>query len=177
MSRVWSSRGRRIEPSTVRCDQRVRLRWPPCGRFVLVNGSYVPQNPIYNSPCLFDIAERARAIVKITATLDAEIFRHRDLHAFYPLPIPERLKKGNWQSEKKQVLNRVLGLFCRTHSSWIRLCRPYRDLPAAEDDELSLPSRSAIWPFLEKSIDSPRIRAASCGAWKPVEFSASTKSR
>ena len=39
------------------------------------------------------------------------------------------------------------------------------------------PSRSAIWPRREKSIDSPRIRAASCGAWKPVEFSASTKSR
>src|SRR5262245_2109613 len=39
------------------------------------------------------------------------------------------------------------------------------------------PSRSAIWPFLEKSTDSPRIRADSWGAWKPVEFSASTKSR
>src|ERR1041384_7010177 len=40
-----------------------------------------------------------------------------------------------------------------------------------------LPSRTAIWPFREKSTDSPRMRAASCGAWKPVEFSASTKSR
>lgn len=39
------------------------------------------------------------------------------------------------------------------------------------------PLRSAICPFLEKSTDSPRMRAASCGAWKPVEFSASTKSR
>ena len=38
-------------------------------------------------------------------------------------------------------------------------------------------SRSAIWPWRAKSIDSPRMRAASCGAWKPVEFSASTKSR
>jgi hypothetical protein len=45
------------------------------------------------------------------------------------------------------------------------------------DADASLPSRSAIWPFLEKSTDSPRIRAASCGAWNPVEFSASTKSR
>jgi len=27
----------------------------------------------------------------------------------------------------------------------------------------------------EKSMDSPRIRATSCGAWNPVEFSASTK--
>ena len=38
-------------------------------------------------------------------------------------------------------------------------------------------SRSAIWPWRAKSIDSPRMRAASCGAWNPVEFSASTKSR
>ena len=38
-------------------------------------------------------------------------------------------------------------------------------------------SRSAIWPWRARSIDSPRMRAASCGAWKPVEFSASTKSR
>ena len=37
--------------------------------------------------------------------------------------------------------------------------------------------RNAFWPLREKSMDSPRIRAASCGAWKPVEFSASTKSR
>jgi hypothetical protein len=37
--------------------------------------------------------------------------------------------------------------------------------------------RSAIWPLREKLIDSPRMRAASCGAWKPVEFSDSMKSR
>ena len=28
-----------------------------------------------------------------------------------------------------------------------------------------------------KLIDSPKMRSASCGAWKPDEFSASTKSR
>ena len=38
-------------------------------------------------------------------------------------------------------------------------------------------SRTASCPWREKSIDSPRMRAPSCGAWKPVEFSASTKSR
>ena len=42
---------------------------------------------------------------------------------------------------------------------------------------LKVGSRRAIWPWREKLIDSPRMRAASCGAWKPVEFSASTKSR
>jgi len=42
---------------------------------------------------------------------------------------------------------------------------------------LNAGSRSASWPCRAKSIDSPRMRAASCGAWKPVEFSASTKSR
>ena len=38
-------------------------------------------------------------------------------------------------------------------------------------------ARNAFWPLREKSMDSPRIRTASWGAWKPVEFSASTKSR
>ena len=42
---------------------------------------------------------------------------------------------------------------------------------------LNAGSRSASWPWRAKSIDSPRMRAASCGAWNPVEFSASTKSR
>ncbi len=37
-------------------------------------------------------------------------------------------------------------------------------------------SRTAIWPSRERLIDSPRMRAASAGAWNPVEFSASTKS-
>lgn len=37
-------------------------------------------------------------------------------------------------------------------------------------------SRTAIWPWRERSTDFVRIRAASCGAWKPVEFSAYTKS-
>lgn len=36
--------------------------------------------------------------------------------------------------------------------------------------------RSASWPRREKSIDSARMRAASWGAWKPIEFSASMKS-
>jgi hypothetical protein len=37
-------------------------------------------------------------------------------------------------------------------------------------------ARKAACPFLEKSIDSARMRAASCGAWNPIEFSASMKS-
>jgi hypothetical protein len=36
--------------------------------------------------------------------------------------------------------------------------------------------RSASWPWRDMSMLSPRMRSASCGAWKPVEFSASTKS-
>lgn len=39
---------------------------------------------------------------------------------------------------------------------------------------LNVASRSAIWPWRDRSIDCPRMRVASCGAWKPVEFSAST---
>jgi hypothetical protein len=37
--------------------------------------------------------------------------------------------------------------------------------------------RKLTWPRREKLIDSPRMRTASCGAWKPIEFSASMKSR
>ena len=36
--------------------------------------------------------------------------------------------------------------------------------------------RSAICPFRVASMLMPRIRPASPGAWKPIEFSASTKS-
>jgi hypothetical protein len=42
---------------------------------------------------------------------------------------------------------------------------------------LKLGSRTASCPWRAKLSDSPRMRAASCGGWKPVEFSASTKSR
>ena len=37
---------------------------------------------------LHDVAEHPRAIVKIAATVDTEVFRHRDLHAFDALAIP-----------------------------------------------------------------------------------------
>ena len=56
---------------------------------------------------LHDVAERARAVVKIAATLDTEVFRHRDLHAFDELPIPQRLEKRIGKAEKEQVLHRV----------------------------------------------------------------------
>jgi hypothetical protein len=51
------------------------------------------------------------------------------------------------------------------------------DAPGSRPGGYRLGSRTAICPRREKSIDSPRMRAASWGAWKPVEFSASTKSR
>ncbi len=37
--------------------------------------------------------------------------------------------------------------------------------------------RSDIWPWRQKSMLSPKMRAASWGAWKPMEFSDSMKSR
>ena len=49
------------------------------------------------------------------------------------------------------VLGRVAGSFCRNSIAMICACRA-------------------------RFIDSPRIRAASCGAWNPIEFSAATKS-
>ena len=51
--------------------------------------------------------QRARAVVKIAATLDTEVFCHRDLHAFDALPIPQRLEKRIGKAEKKQILNGV----------------------------------------------------------------------
>ena len=56
---------------------------------------------------LHDIAHGARLIVKLATPLDAEIFRHSDLHAFNELPIPQRLKKRICKAEEEQVLNRV----------------------------------------------------------------------
>jgi hypothetical protein len=32
------------------------------------------------------------------------------------------------------------------------------------------------WPMREMLMASPRMRVASCGAWKPIEFSDMTKS-
>src|ERR1039458_6618059 len=37
------------------------------------------------------------------------------------------------------------------------------------------PALNCAWR--DMSIDSPRMRAISCGAWKPMEFSAATQSR
>src|SRR6266536_5317388 len=36
----------------------------------------------------------------------------------------------------------------------------------------SWPAFTCAWR--DRSIDSPRMRAISCGAWKPIEFSAAT---
>ena len=33
---------------------------------------------------------------------------------------------------------------------------------------------AASWAWRDMSMDSPRMRASSCGAWKPMEFSASS---
>ena len=54
-------------------------------------------------------------------------------------------------------------------------CLPLRYLPPSYLPPPYFP-RNAICPFRVASMLIPRIRPASPGAWKPIEFSASTKS-
>ena len=110
--------------------------------------------------------------------------------------VPGKVAKGNIRSYVGALVltdQRVLGMRSRCHArlsrpGWLRV--PFIcGIPAIAPQGfagggggmfttgtvgLKDRSRSAIWPWRAKSIDSPRMRAASCGAWKPVEFSAST---
>src|ERR1051325_2609133 len=54
---------------------------------------------------LHHVAQGAGAVVELSAALDAESFRHRDLHAFDKLAIPQRLEKGICETEEEQILH------------------------------------------------------------------------
>jgi hypothetical protein len=85
----------------------------------------------------------------------------------------------------KRVLKKE-GMFCRklkAHAQKaIQKMGPVPILPDASEDivrkEKSAPYFpaatfiAATWPWRAMSAASARIRAASCGAWKPMEFSA-----
>jgi hypothetical protein len=57
---------------------------------------------------LDDIADRARRVVEGAAALDAEVFRHRDLHALDVGTIPEGFHERIRKAKKEHVVNSAL---------------------------------------------------------------------
>ena len=57
---------------------------------------------------LDDVADRARLVVEGASALDAEIFRHGDLHALHLVAVPERLQKRVGEAEEEHVVHRPL---------------------------------------------------------------------
>ena len=54
------------------------------------------------------VADGARLIVKGAAALDAEVFRHGDLHALDMVAVPERLQERIGEAEEEHVMHRPL---------------------------------------------------------------------
>ena len=57
---------------------------------------------------LHHVADGASLFVKLAASLDAELFRHRDLHAVNVIAVPDGLEKAVGKAEDQQVLDRLL---------------------------------------------------------------------
>src|SRR5208337_5284516 len=57
---------------------------------------------------LDDVADRSGLIVEAAAALDAEIFRHRNLHALDVVAVPERLHEGIGEAEDDHIVYRPL---------------------------------------------------------------------
>ena len=55
---------------------------------------------------LHHVADRSGLIVKSTAALNAEILRHRDLHALDVVAVPKRLQKSVGKAEEQHVVDR-----------------------------------------------------------------------
>src|SRR5271155_1297978 len=53
---------------------------------------------------LDDVADRSGLIVEAAAALDAEIFRHGDLHALDVVAVPERLHEGVGETEDDHIV-------------------------------------------------------------------------
>ena len=51
-----------------------------------------------------DVAERPDGVVEVAAILDAEVLRHRDLHARDVVPAPDRLEHGVREPEVDDLL-------------------------------------------------------------------------
>ncbi len=57
---------------------------------------------------LHHVAERARGLVVAGAPLEAERFRHRDLHMIDMGSVPDRLEQSVGKAQRHQVLHRLL---------------------------------------------------------------------
>ena len=57
---------------------------------------------------LHDVADRADLLVEASATLDADLLRHRNLHARDEVAIPHRLQEGIGEAEIQKVLHGLL---------------------------------------------------------------------
>ena len=51
------------------------------------------------------VADSARFVIENAPTLNAEVFRHSDLHAFDMVAVPERLQGCVGEAEEKQVMH------------------------------------------------------------------------
>src|ERR1700680_4584549 len=49
------------------------------------------------------IADRPGGVVKLPPPLDAELFRHRDLHTLDVIPIPDRLQKTIGEAKEQKI--------------------------------------------------------------------------
>src|SRR4029077_5936131 len=50
------------------------------------------------------ITDSAGFIIKSASAFDSEVFRHRDLHAFDMITVPERLQERVFETEKEHVM-------------------------------------------------------------------------
>ena len=57
---------------------------------------------------LDDVADRPGSVVERAAALDAEVLRHRDLHALDVVAVPDRLEEGVDEAEEEHVDDRPL---------------------------------------------------------------------
>ena len=76
---------------------------------VIIAGTSIATSAIeLRAVILDDVAHRARLLVVRRASFDAQLLRHRDLHALDVIAIPQRLEHGVREAEDEQVLHRLL---------------------------------------------------------------------
>src|SRR5579864_1436369 len=51
----------------------------------------------------YHVADRPGSVVELTPPLDAELFRHRDLHTLDVIPIPDRLQKTIGEAKEQKI--------------------------------------------------------------------------
>ena len=106
-------------------------------------------------------------VVERSSTIDAEVFRHRDLHVLDELPVPDRLHERVGEAEEEEVLDRVLsqvvidakdGAFVEgVVNHTVQVARGGQ--VAAEgflDDDPALPRRAAAGELLQDKPEQSR---------------------